>query len=115
MNKRPLIGLTCYKRNPSDDDIGNHYHLHDTYSNSLHSVGATSVILPYTFDDWDILDGVLFCGGGDINPRAARTTRTTKARRQTSAMHGMILKPVCSMRRTSANSRCSAYVAAASS
>ncbi len=68
MNKRPLIGLTCYKRSPSDSDIGNHYHLHDTYSNSLHNAGATAVILPYTFDDWDILDGVLFCGGGDINP-----------------------------------------------
>lgn len=68
MEKRPLIGMTCYKRDPADNNIGNHYHLHDTYSNALHAVGATAVILPYTFDDWDILDGVLFCGGGDINP-----------------------------------------------
>ena len=66
MEKRPLIGMTCYKRDPADNNIGNHYHLHDTYSNALHAVGATAVILPYTFDDWDILDGVLFCGGGDI-------------------------------------------------
>ena len=68
MNKRPLIGMTCYKCDPSEEDMGNHYHLHDTYSNALHSAGATAVILPYTFDDWDILDGVLFAGGGDINP-----------------------------------------------
>ena len=45
MNKRPLIGMTCYKCDPSEEDMGNHYHS-DTYSNALHSVARTAVILP---------------------------------------------------------------------
>lgn len=68
MEKRPLIGLTTYKRDPADPNIPNQYHQNDSYANILHGVGATAVYLPYDFDDWDILDGVLFCGGGDIMP-----------------------------------------------
>lgn len=68
MEKRPLIGLTPYKRDPADPNIANHYHQNESYANILHGVGATAVYLPYDFDDWDILDGVLFCGGGDIMP-----------------------------------------------
>ena len=68
MSKRPLIGVTCCKRDPLDSDNGNHYHQNANYSKMLQAVGSTAVFLPYTFDDWDILDGVIFAGGGDINP-----------------------------------------------
>ena len=68
MSKRPLIGVTCCKRNPLDSDNGNHYHQNANYSKMLQAAGSTAVFLPYTFDDWDILDGVIFAGGGDINP-----------------------------------------------
>ena len=68
MSKRPLIGVTCCKRDPLDSDNGNHYHQNANYSKMLQAAGSTAVFLPYTFDDWDILDGVIFAGGGDINP-----------------------------------------------
>ena len=68
MSKRPLIGVTCCKRDPLDRDNGNHYHQNANYSKMLQAAGSTAVFLPYTFDDWDILDGVIFAGGGDINP-----------------------------------------------
>ena len=68
MSKRPLIGVTCCKRDPLDSDSGNHYHQNANYSKMLQAAGSTAVFLPYTFDDWDILDGVIFAGGGDINP-----------------------------------------------
>ena len=68
MSKRPLIGVTCCKQDPLDSDNGNHYHQNANYSKMLQAAGSTAVFLPYTFDDWDILDGVIFAGGGDINP-----------------------------------------------
>ena len=68
MSKRPLIGVTCCKRDPLDSGNGNHYHQNANYSKMLQAAGSTAVFLPYTFDDWDILDGVIFAGGGDINP-----------------------------------------------
>ena len=68
MSRKPIIGLTCDKRNPENPDLGGSFHVQDTYCNSLHSVGAAAVILPHTFDEWDALDGILFTGGGDISP-----------------------------------------------
>lgn len=70
---KPLIGIT-----PScDADKAPHgefrrYTLSDTYPRAIEAAGGVPVILPLSSDDQasllDRLDGVVFSGGGDINP-----------------------------------------------
>ncbi len=63
----PVIGLTCY----TDRDK---YYLYHEYCEAIVDAGGIPFIIPY-IDDTDklkavinIIDGVLFAGGGDIHP-----------------------------------------------
>ncbi|WP_145953395.1 gamma-glutamyl-gamma-aminobutyrate hydrolase family protein [Oceaniglobus indicus] len=71
----PLIGLTSYGRqekvviNPPDDA---HYLVAATYVDAVRAAGGAPVILPGDEphpDRWlDALDGIVFTGGGDLDP-----------------------------------------------
>lgn len=68
--KPPLIGLTTY---PSGDSHG--WHTPNTYVEAVLRAGGTPVMLPGQCADcagqWlDAVDGVVFIGGGDIDPAA---------------------------------------------
>ena len=67
-SKRSLIGVTAYGR---DDE--NRYHLFANYVESVRRAGAEVVLLPpgaIDIDRWlDIVDGVVFTGGGDVSPQ----------------------------------------------
>lgn len=66
-NRRPLVGITSYGR-----DEKNRFHLFAQYVDAVRRAGAEVVLLPpgaADIDRWlDVLDGVVFGGGGDINP-----------------------------------------------
>jgi putative glutamine amidotransferase len=65
--KPPIIGITTYGRN---DD--NRYHLPAKYVESVRRAGAIPVLIPPGEERLDdllsLLDGVIFAGGGDIDP-----------------------------------------------
>ena len=62
--RKPLIGITA-----SFDE--NYYKLYYAYNALIKEAGGIPVILPYEFDDMDILDGLIISGGGDMNPEFA--------------------------------------------
>ncbi|MGK5678682.1 gamma-glutamyl-gamma-aminobutyrate hydrolase family protein [Actinoplanes sp. URMC 104] len=72
--RRPLIGMTCYAQqvtyNGNDVMAGM---LPMTYVQAVHAVGGRAVLItpddPGT-DVIDSLDGIVFCGGGDMDPAA---------------------------------------------
>ena len=72
MENRPLIGVTMYYGPKQEGSEGNYYSLKETYTNMVSRAGGIPLLLPYTFDAWDILDGVLLCGGGDVGPDVAK-------------------------------------------
>ncbi|MCI6965524.1 gamma-glutamyl-gamma-aminobutyrate hydrolase family protein [bacterium] len=72
MENRPLIGITMYYGPKQEGSEGNYYSLKETYTNMVSRAGGIPLLLPYTFDAWDILDGVLLCGGGDVGPDVAK-------------------------------------------
>lgn len=63
----PLIGITCYPRNEE-----NRFHLPAAYVDAIRRAGGTPVLIPPGEMHLDHLlrrlDGVLFAGGGDIDP-----------------------------------------------
>lgn len=68
--KAPLIGLTTY---PDSSEHG--WHTPNTYVEAVLRAGGTPVMLPGQCTDavehWlDAVDGVVFIGGGDIDPAA---------------------------------------------
>ena len=70
--RKPLIGINC-KLVADDGDA--YYKLDRNYANSVLRVGGVPVLMPFFRDPkearefLDRLDGVLFTGGPDINPR----------------------------------------------
>ena len=72
MENRPLIGITMYYGPKQEGSEGNYYSLKETYTNMVSRAGGIPILLSYTFDAWDILDGVLLCGGGDVGPDVAK-------------------------------------------
>lgn len=62
---KPIIGIT-----PSFSDTENEYRLRTFYAEALYQWGAVPVILPYNIkpDELKFLNGILFSGGGDIDP-----------------------------------------------
>ena len=73
MKTRPLIGISIYRNEPIDvrDEPGFNYCLTEAYPNMISRAGGIPVLLPYSFDAWDALDGVLLSGGDDIAPALA--------------------------------------------
>src|ERR1043165_4871968 len=67
--KRPVIGITT-DSNDSDD----RYLSTMTYANAVEKAGGLPLLLPYAVDHAlipqyvDLLDGILFTGGNDMNP-----------------------------------------------
>ncbi|MEG1547373.1 MAG: gamma-glutamyl-gamma-aminobutyrate hydrolase family protein [Clostridia bacterium] len=59
--KRPIIGIT-----PSLNDEHDSYKLNICYAEMVKRAGGCALILPYDFDRAELLDGVIFSGGGDM-------------------------------------------------
>lgn len=62
---KPLIGITLCKRD-GETAPRNSYYLHRYYPCMVGKAGGIPVLLPFNFDGWDLLDGVIFAGGGDV-------------------------------------------------
>jgi putative glutamine amidotransferase len=67
MNKSPIIGITTYSRNEAGE-----FFLPGAYIDAIQLAGGTPILLPpqQTNVDriLDIVDGLVFAGGGDIDP-----------------------------------------------
>lgn len=63
----PVIGITTYSRNEAGE-----FYLPGTYIDAVQMKGGIPVLLPPTSSDpiriLDVVDGLIFSGGGDINP-----------------------------------------------
>ena len=70
MEKRALIGITVYK-NEAGREPEHSYYLNEAYSSMVSRAGGLPVLLPYTFDGWELLDGVLIAGGPDLTEEVA--------------------------------------------
>lgn len=73
MPRRPVIGITP---TPNDVELGHgtfhRYTLADTYTKAIEAAGGLPLIIPPQANALpllDILDGLLFSGGGDIDPK----------------------------------------------
>lgn len=68
MTDKPRIGITIYGRDDEDD-----YRLPCRYVESVRRAGAIPLLIPPGGFDFDtilpILDGVVFSGGGDLEPK----------------------------------------------
>lgn len=67
MTRAPLIGITTHSRNAANEVV-----LPGTYIDAVESVGGNPILLPpnqaHLESLLDVLDGVIFSGGGDIHP-----------------------------------------------
>lgn len=64
--RRPVIGITTYSRSEAND-----FSLPAAYVNALQAAGGTAVLLPPQPNPGpllEVLDGLIFAGGGDIDP-----------------------------------------------
>ncbi|MCK6624955.1 MAG: gamma-glutamyl-gamma-aminobutyrate hydrolase family protein [Anaerolineae bacterium] len=72
--RRPIIGLTTYER-----DKEQNYGLPAEYIEAVRRAGGVPVLLPhgepYQDDLLQLLDGVIFTGGGDIDPTLYQGTK----------------------------------------
>ncbi|MDR1731415.1 MAG: gamma-glutamyl-gamma-aminobutyrate hydrolase family protein [Synergistaceae bacterium] len=80
---QPLIGITSYFLNTRDKDnkplerylSPNVYVSYPTYVHRVERAGGIPIDIPYYLDDASVfalaekLDGILFCGGEDVNPQ----------------------------------------------
>ncbi len=69
MRSRPIIGITT-----DFDPVKASYSSYATYANSVEKAGGLPVLIPYAMDQSlipqivDMLDGMLFSGGDDLDP-----------------------------------------------
>lgn len=67
--RRPLVGITCYHR---EGDERPRYAVPASYVDAVRAGGGRPVLLPPGDDDpaalLDGVDGIVLCGGGDIDP-----------------------------------------------
>ncbi len=74
MTRRPLIGLTTYRKQVSDLPHLAIDGLMPTYTSAILKAGGLPVLIPLTLEEADLealfdrLDGILLPGGGDIAP-----------------------------------------------
>ncbi len=90
--RRPLIGMTAYAQQVqygSNDLMAGMLPM--TYVKAVHAVGGRAVLITPDDPDTDViesLDGIVFSGGGDVDPAhwgAEPTRRPTSTGRATSA------------------------------
>src|SRR6266536_1225421 len=68
--KRPVIGITT-----DSNDTDDRYLSTMTYANAVEKAGGLPLLLPFAVDHSlipqyvDLLDGILFTGGNDMNPK----------------------------------------------
>lgn len=64
---RPIIGITTYERSPDD-----HFMLPTVYVNAVRRAGGIPILIPpgepHLEQLLSLLDGVIFSGGGDVDP-----------------------------------------------
>ncbi|MCU0542566.1 MAG: gamma-glutamyl-gamma-aminobutyrate hydrolase family protein [Oscillatoriaceae cyanobacterium Prado104] len=67
MKKFPIVGITTYSRSQAGE-----YSLNGAYTDAVQKAGGIPILLPPNQLDpasiFDIVDGLIFSGGGDINP-----------------------------------------------
>jgi len=67
MKKHPIVGITTYNRSPAGE-----YCLNGAYIDAVQAAGGIPILLPPNQLDpasiFDAVDGLIFSGGGDINP-----------------------------------------------
>jgi putative glutamine amidotransferase len=67
MKKFPIVGITTYNRCSAGE-----YRLNGTYIDAVQAAGGIPILLPPNQLDpasiFDAVDGLIFSGGGDINP-----------------------------------------------
>jgi putative glutamine amidotransferase len=67
MKKHPIIGITTYSRSPAGE-----YCLNGSYIDAVQVAGGIPILLPPNqlnpASIFDAVDGLIFSGGGDINP-----------------------------------------------
>lgn len=72
--KRPLIGLTSYRKVVTQDPLLEINGLTPSYTKAISAAGGLPVMIPLYLDEasllelFEQLDGLLMPGGGDINP-----------------------------------------------
>ena len=74
-NKRlSIIGITCYDDRPTLDQHAPRFSQNQTYVHVLAKAGAASLLIPLLTDKtllrtlYELLDGLLLAGGGDVDP-----------------------------------------------
>lgn len=75
--RRPIIGITMDTRDDADPKVPpSYYQLAFTYAESVQKAGGLPLAIPYHSDPSlipqyvDALDGILFTGGDDLDPKA---------------------------------------------
>jgi putative glutamine amidotransferase len=67
VNRSPIIGITTYSRSEAGE-----FYLHGAYVDAVQAAGGAPVLLPPNQPDparlLEVLDGLVFSGGGDIDP-----------------------------------------------
>jgi len=67
MKKHPIVGITTYNRSPAGE-----YCLNGAYIDAVQAAGGIPILLPPNqlnpASIFDAVDGLIFSGGGDINP-----------------------------------------------
>jgi len=63
--KRPIIGIS-----PSFED-DKYFKLYENYCALVKEAGGEVIILPFTFETFSALDGVILSGGGDVDGQLA--------------------------------------------
>jgi putative glutamine amidotransferase len=75
--RRPLIGITTYHRDRTPDATGRpegreRFHVPASYVDAVRAAGGLPVLLPpgdpHPEEILEALDGLVLCGGGDIDP-----------------------------------------------
>lgn len=75
MQKKPFIGVVPNRRVETENDRREvSYYINDTYINMVEAAGGAAYILPFTFDGWELLDGLVISGGHDVTPETGRYT-----------------------------------------
>ncbi|TAF41690.1 MAG: gamma-glutamyl-gamma-aminobutyrate hydrolase family protein, partial [Oscillatoriales cyanobacterium] len=68
MKKFPIVGITTYNRCQAGE-----YRLNGSYIDAVQAAGGIPILLPPNqlnpASIFDVVDGLIFSGGGDINPQ----------------------------------------------
>jgi len=88
-DSHPVIGITAsFQRFPSDDKHDcEYFYLYEPYVAAVHAAGGVPIIIPvgiegrYINKIFELIDGLLLSGGGDIDPNRYNDLLTTKLKK----------------------------------